>query len=149
LHDGSVDLRRHVLLEADPPDNDLPEPASIAEGPGTATVAQYRSSHVEVRTHADGLRMLVLTDLYYPGWQAFVDGRPAPMYRANYAFRGVPVPGGDHVVQFEFRPLSFLIGATISGATLLGLIGWWGVSAWLQSRKPKTSSRYEQSRESI
>jgi hypothetical protein len=149
LHDGSVDLRRHVLLEADPPDNERPEPASIAEGPGTATVAQYRSSHVEIRTHADGLRMLVLTDLYYPGWQAFVDGRPAPMYRANYAFRGVPVPGGDHVVQFEFRPLSFLVGATISGATLLGLMGWWGVSAWLQSRKPKTSSRYDQSRGSI
>ena len=74
--------------------------------------------------------MLVLTDLFYPGWQALVDGRPAQMYRADYAFRGVPVPGGTHVVEFRYRPVSFIAGAMISGLTLLGLVGWCGWTAW-------------------
>jgi Bacterial membrane protein YfhO len=136
LHDGSVDLHRYVLLEQDPPSDERPEPTVLAEGPGMATVMRYAGSHVEIRTQSTGPRMLVLTDLYYPGWQALVDGRPAPIYRANYAFRGVPVPGGAHVVEFRYRPLSFLTGAIISGLTLLGLIGWWAGTAWTKRVTP-------------
>jgi len=135
LHDGTIDLHRHVLLESDPPPNERPEAASSPEGPGTTSVVQYLSSRVEIQTHSTGPRILVLTDLFYPGWQAYVDGRPAPLYRADYAFRGVPVPAGDHVVEFEYRPLSFMLGAAISGVTLLALLRWWAMSTWMQRKK--------------
>ena len=63
---------------------------------------------------------------YYPGWRATVDGQPAPIERANYAFRAVYVPAGQHTVQFVFDPLIWKVGLAVSGLTLLGLVGWWG-----------------------
>ncbi|MCB9078236.1 MAG: YfhO family protein [Anaerolineaceae bacterium] len=63
--------------------------------------------------------LLILSEPDYPGWQAAVDGQPAPLLRADYILRAVPVPMGDHTVQLTFRPPSFIIGAVISGITLV------------------------------
>jgi len=66
--------------------------------------------------------LLVVTDLDYPGWQATVDGLPAPIYRANYLFRAVPVPPGAHTVVMRFDPLSVRVGLAASLLTLLGAL---------------------------
>ena len=63
--------------------------------------------------------MVILADSYYPGWQATVDGRSAPIWEAYGAIRGVVVPAGDHQVEFRFRPGSVYLGA---GLFLLGLL---------------------------
>jgi hypothetical protein len=121
LRDGRVDLRRYVLLEADPPQDRRPKPAPDAVEPGRARVTHYRPEFVEVETTAEEARLLVLTDAFFPGWEAWVDDTPAPIYRANFAFRAVPVPAGRHRVRFEYRPRSFRIGLAVSGATALAL----------------------------
>ncbi len=67
---------------------------------------------------------VVLADTYYPGWFAYLDGRPAPLLRANYAFRAVAVEAGEHVVEFRYAPRSFQSGVWISltsGLICLGL----------------------------
>jgi hypothetical protein len=64
--------------------------------------------------------LLVLSDTYYPGWKAFVDGNPKKIYQANYAFRAVPLNAGTHRVEFIYDPMSFKLGA---GVTLLGILG--------------------------
>jgi len=71
-----------------------------------------------VKSREDSL--LVLSDTYYPGWKAFVDGTPEKIYPANYAFRAVPLSGGTHRVEFVYQPLSFKLGALF---TFLGMIG--------------------------
>ncbi len=76
---------------------------------------------------------LVLPDAYYPGWQATIDGDPTPIQRANYAFRAVYVPAGEHTVQFVFKPTIWKIGLIISGGTLLLLIIW-GIWHWQKNR---------------
>jgi uncharacterized membrane protein YfhO len=65
--------------------------------------------------------MLVLGDLFYPGWIATVDGRRVSVLRTNDIQRGVVVPAGRHRVRFTFRPLSFLVGASISAVAVLAL----------------------------
>ena len=66
---------------------------------------------------------LVLTDTYYPGWQATVDGTPVEILPANHAFRAVPLDSGEHRVVFEYDPLSFRLGAWITvGAWLLVMV---------------------------
>ena len=75
---------------------------------------------VEVKTERPGL--LVVTDQYYPGWVAIVDGKQEPIYAVDGIFRGVVLEEGDHRIQFKYRPLSFRIGVMISSLSLLILI---------------------------
>ena len=64
---------------------------------------------------------LVLTDAYYPGWQATVNGQPADILPVNVLFRAVSLPEGEHTVVFEFAPDSVRLGVLISGLSLLGI----------------------------
>jgi uncharacterized membrane protein YfhO len=69
--------------------------------------------------------VLVVLEAYHPGWQATVDGRPAPILRANALFRGVPLAAGHHRVEMVFRPRSATWGALLSLCTLLGVLALW------------------------
>ncbi len=66
--------------------------------------------------------ILVTSDSWYPGWKVFVDGIERPLLRANHAFKAVALSDGRHKVRFLYSPLSFTIGAIVSGITLTGLI---------------------------
>lgn len=72
---------------------------------------------VSVRAHADAY--LVLTDAWYLGWRAQMNGVEVPLYRANLIFRAVRVPAGEHEIVFEYRPASLWVGAAISAFGLL------------------------------
>jgi hypothetical protein len=71
---------------------------------------------------------LVLSDLYYPGWEATVDGQPVPIYQANGAVRAVALAGGAHRVEFRFRPRPLRYGALITGLSALALAVVWRLS---------------------
>jgi uncharacterized membrane protein YfhO len=73
---------------------------------------------VILRVRASAPALLLLSDTYYPGWEAEVDGAPAPLLRADHTLRAVPVPAGSHAVRFRFRPGSMMIGFLL---TLMGL----------------------------
>ena len=66
----------------------------------------YGRNDVSLAVETDRNSVLVLHDIYYPGWEAYVDGERRPILRANLLFRGVEVPPGRHRVEFRFRPLS-------------------------------------------
>ncbi len=103
-------------------------PASGADdGSGDVTparIARYEPTSVEVDARAAEPGYLVLTDTFYPGWRAYVDGHNVPILRANYLFRAVPIPAGDHRVMFRFVPITFWAGLAISmaAAVCLGAI---------------------------
>jgi hypothetical protein len=80
---------------------------------------------MHVTTPTDGL--LVLSEVYYPGWRAVVDGETVSIVRADYVLRGVPVPSGQHQISVYFQPTTFIQGAVISGVTLVALVlvGFW------------------------
>jgi uncharacterized membrane protein YfhO len=96
---------------------------------------QYDLHTVTLSVDAGQPGYLVLSDTYYPGWRATVDGQPEAIWRANYAFRAVYVPAGQHTVQFVFDPAIWKAGLAVSGVTLLGLISWAGWRWWNFGRK--------------
>jgi uncharacterized membrane protein YfhO len=83
-------------------------------GHGTAQVTSYAPNAVRIHTSADADAWLVLSDTYYPGWMAWVDGQPATVLRGDVLFRVVPVPGGEHEVELRFEPASVKNGLAIS-----------------------------------
>ena len=120
LFDPAFDPRREVLLSRPPsrPPADRvqreqasqPLPSVLREGP----------ERVIIQVTMAQAGYLVLTDTYYPGWQATVDGQPAEILPADHAFRAISLDEGEHTVLFRYAPLSFRLGAWITaGAALL------------------------------
>ena len=87
----------------------------------TVRVTSYTAERVELEVVAEAAGYLVLTDAWYPGWQASVDGEPVPVHRADLLFRAVAVDPGRHQVVFTFRPASLWWGVGGSLAALAGL----------------------------
>jgi len=88
-------------------------------GRGTLEVLAYRPNRVTLIANTDQPALLVLSDLLYPGWQAYVDREPVKLYSTNGLFRGVFVPPGEHEITMRFFPTSFRLGLGLLGMALL------------------------------
>ena len=88
-------------------------------------ILKYEPRDVEIEAHIDAPGFLVLSDTYYPGWKAHVDGKPNRIYKADYTLRAVYLEPGKHIVKFTYDPFSFKIGAMITLATIGILLGLW------------------------
>jgi len=121
-----------VLLRA--PDLTADGVAFLAEAPGplppgggagfhAAKVKTDLPEKLEIQTNGSSAAVLVVTRSYDPGWKATLDGKPARLVRANLSLMAVVVPGGEHQLVLTYRPLSFVVGAALSGFSLLVLVG--------------------------
>lgn len=88
---------------------------------GETQLISYDPSSVKIKVRTPVNTLMFISDAYYPGWRAKVDDKDTKIYRANYAFRSVVVPKGEHIVEFYFEPESFKIGIYVSifGVTIL------------------------------
>jgi hypothetical protein len=107
------DYRDGALIEWWEPIPPLP-PSIPGTKHGPAEIVSYTPQRIVVRATTAEPRLLVLTDTFFPGWKAHVDGVQTHIARANYLFRAVPIPAGSHEVVFEYRPTSFRVGAAAS-----------------------------------
>ncbi len=87
-------------------------------------IIDYSANKVRLMSKTNGSALLFLSDTYYPDWQATIDGKPVQILRADYAFRAILVPKGNHQVSFTFSSSSFKIGSIISFMSMLTLIAW-------------------------
>src|SRR5690606_25233472 len=85
-------------------------------------ITEWTSNSRTLRVQASGPRVLVLSESWYPGWRARVDGRDVPVFPANIAMVGLPLNAGEHTVQLAYRPRQFLQGAFVSAASLVILV---------------------------
>jgi hypothetical protein len=123
LRSRAVDVSREVLLA------DCAAP--LTSGPPAQTtqarIEVDESERVVVAASTDAPAWLVLTDTWFPGWTARLDGAAVPVARANHAFRAVALPAGRHRVEFTFHPRGLGAGAAITllaVAVLLVMVFW-------------------------
>jgi hypothetical protein len=109
------------------------DPLPEAAPPGSVEVLSYAPTRIALRTHSAAPALLVATDTWYPGWEAFVDGAPARLYIADVAFRGIRVPAGDTRVEMRFTPRILYASAAVSALALaaaLFAMARRGITAW-------------------
>ena len=113
---AGFDGRRLALVESPQPPA---LPPTTADAPASATITSYAADRIDLATTTSAPRILVLSEMYFPGWHAYVDGAETPIYRTNYLFRGIAVPAGQHAVSFVYRPAPAALGAALSALALL------------------------------
>jgi len=83
-----------------------------------ATVAP---NAIVVKTNATENGLAYISDNYVPQWKAYVDGKETKIFRADYAFRAITIPPGNHTVIFQYFPKTFLIGSVVALVSLLSM----------------------------
>jgi uncharacterized membrane protein YfhO len=118
LLDSDFPINKKVIVE------DFVDYEKISEGVYYQleyNIYEEQKSRIKVNTEKDGL--LFVSDAWYPDWKAYLDSTEVKIYRANYAFRAVKIPKGDHLVEFAYEPESFKKGIYVSFTSVLVLLG--------------------------
>jgi hypothetical protein len=123
VHDRLPDLHDAAFLTDTPPGVD-------ACAGDNVTLMHYSGSQVSIRADMKCRGMVVLSDTYFPGWNATVDGRPEAIHKVDFCLRGVVVPAGVHELRFRYQPPSVIAGGILTAAGILLALGiaWAGTS---------------------
>lgn len=140
------DFRKEVILEESPlnppagmhtkSDSEFIAPPVANE---FASIVKYLPNEIGVKCGSPEGGFLVFSEIYYPGWKAYIDGKSTKIFRANALFRAIYVPEGMHTIQLFFRPISLYIGAAITAMTFVAI----GIALFYIRRKriPDTEKR--------
>ncbi|MCX5811447.1 MAG: YfhO family protein [Proteobacteria bacterium] len=144
LKDKSIDLKKELILITDTEGNknnlvikdskpvdiknnkitvrtrgpEIKNQKTKNEHKGKVKLVSYLANTVILEYEADKDMFLYVSDTFYPGWKAYIDGRQTRIYRANLAFRAIEAPKGKHSVVLKYVPLSFYSGAFL---TIIGI----------------------------
>ena len=129
---GQIDARQTALLEQPAPPL---EPASIPTL-DRAFVVDQSADHIALRTVTDSAGLLVVSEVYYPAWKAYVDGQPSALYAADGALRAVAVAAGEHEVELRYESGTLAAGLAISilAASLLALLASVSIGRYFRRR---------------
>ena len=154
----SFDPRREAVVEDDgkTPDDTL---RGLSSGRQVctkgrhdrATIERYSGNTVSLRVEAACPGLLVLSDTYYPGWKATVNGRDRTIYPTNGTFRGVTVPEGISDVEFRYEPRALALGVVLAVSGLMSFTAIWLASAWRNRnrRSPTTTAKIPSEQRSL
>jgi hypothetical protein len=134
IQDPAVSLRSSALFLGEAPDL---ERCSESE---TVTLTRPDTDRVILRAHLKCRGLVVLSDPFYPGWEAFVNGRRAPILEVNGGLRGVVADKGEHVIEMRYRPRSVRFGAALSIVGLALLLGLIVIARRSHADSPRTRS---------
>jgi hypothetical protein len=114
----------------------LIKPATYTDSSATIALTDYAPDALTYRYSAAQPATVVFSEIYYAdGWQAFLDGKPVPHFRADWVLRAMQVPAGSHEIKFAFEPKEYKIGNTVSLISSLGVLVAVGAAGWLGLRR--------------
>jgi len=113
-----------IIIETDSVAKSSFEPENFSDREDqteTVETVEYSSNRIELRAHLASDSWVILTDTFYPGWKATIDGQfEAIIVPANYVFRAIYVPKGLHKIVFQYKPKYFSVSLMVALITLLG-----------------------------
>jgi hypothetical protein len=131
------DPTREVILE--PGDRPFATPGKSKDHfEGSCKISHFDYETIQMKTSVNQQSYLFLSEMFYPGWQATVNGEEVPILRGNYLFRVIPLEQGDHDVVLRFVSWPFLSGLAVSLLTLAGCLGFLG---WRSRKDPNKTKQ--------
>ncbi|MGH2561562.1 MAG: YfhO family protein, partial [Thermomicrobiales bacterium] len=132
LASRAVDPRRTALLEVAPP------PLAQPSNPATDSVAfdRYEPDRLRLTVQTEAAGLVVVSEVYDPGWHAYVDDERTPLYVADHVLRAVAVPAGTHTVEMRYEPRSLRVGIAISAVFAVAVLVVFGAAAWRANQRP-------------
>lgn len=103
---SNTDMTKTLYLEK------KPNISNINLGLGEVRIIKYSPNEIIINSKSNKPTLLFLNDIYYPGWQAYINGQKTEVLRANYVFRGLAIPKGENTIRFVYYPNSYKIGKT-------------------------------------
>ena len=88
-------------------------------------IVKDEDNYISFNTQNDQTKLVFISNSFYPGWQAYIDGQETKIYQTNYAFQSILAPAGEHQIILRYTPTYFklcLILASVSAIILLGIL---------------------------
>ena len=101
IYDKITNLNELLVLE-EKPDLDID-----LSSKNTVKLLSYLPNKIQLETSSTGNSLLFISDNYYPEWRVKIDGATSKLLIADYSFRAVAVPKGEHKIEFEYYPEKF------------------------------------------
>ncbi|MCX7840354.1 MAG: YfhO family protein, partial [Anaerolineae bacterium] len=120
---ADFDPAQSVILETDDR-RPMTDASSVVGRPSSVSIVGYGPNEIWLNVDAPRAGVLVLSEVFYPGWRAWVNDRDVEVMRANYLFRAVAVPAGTSRVRLLYEPLAFQVGVGVFAVTVVVLCGW-------------------------
>ncbi len=125
---GQINFDEKVVLEEN---SSSSNPADCSSSGGVITLISSHPNEKIIQVENDKSGWLVVSDVWYPGWKAWIDGKPVDLMRANYLFKAVKVEHGDHQISMRYQPTEFYLGGVIS------LVSWIIVLCFYRLKKDR------------
>lgn len=118
----------------------LPEAIERPSSSASVSMTNFENELITFDVNATGKNFVFVSEVYFKGWKAFLDGQEIPIHKTNYAFRGVVVPAGKHTLEMRFESPGFERGKTISLAGNIVTIALLGVGLFLSRKQAQTKN---------
>jgi len=119
---GEIDLKRNVVIDKRFKDQ-LEHFTPALDSTALIKLIDYKPNQLKYQTNTAKDQLVVFSEIYYDkGWNAYVDGTLHPHFRANYVLRGMILPAGRHLLEFNFEPKVYSVGEKVSFASSLLVI---------------------------
>lgn len=139
MRDGKFNPLDEVFFDKQPDGIGTLAATPVNDSTETVAVTKYENELIEIKTKASGDRLLFLSDTWYPDWKATIDDKAeTPVYKADYAFRAVKVPAGEHTITFRYTDSRYTTGKTISLATNILAVLCLGIGLFFEWKKRKS-----------
>jgi uncharacterized membrane protein YfhO len=120
MYDSLFDYKKKVVLEETP----LFAPDTSTTGANwNCSITKYSLNAITMNVSTPKNGLLILSEIYFPAWKAMVDGKPVPLYLADYALRAIPIEKGNHEVSCYYSTEVFNKGLVLSVLSLLATLG--------------------------
>ncbi len=116
---NNLDFLQTVVLEKRPK---LSNPDTSQPFESKANCEYFSNNYIKFKVNSNLPAIAVISEIWYPNWKAYIDGRPVEVLRANYSLRAVEVPQGEHTLEMKYESTAFTTGLYLTLATILIVI---------------------------